>query len=223
MPLAREACGASVPGLSPNTPPRLPLREVDFQRKSLSPPVPESSNPENIKNTLWYHCYEPECWKTHAQGGSPPPNVGAPWQTLTGAKIHQKSNGRNRWHNDAYNRHQALGGILWASGLQNDVKMPPWRHHFRGLAPKPWKLRFCCYIRYLRHVSHPPKMLKKSAKNRCKMGGQRRPRKKPRQIDTIERNVLKKVPKGQPETKPKSSIINPLASQIQQSFIFRSQ
>ena len=50
-----------------------------------------------------------------------------------------------------------LGGILWASGLQNDVKMTPRRHHFWGLAPKPWKLRFCCYIQYLRHVSHPLK------------------------------------------------------------------
>ena len=37
-----------------NTPPRLPVGEVDFQGKSLSlsPPVPESSNPENIKKPM---------------------------------------------------------------------------------------------------------------------------------------------------------------------------
>ena len=62
------------------------------------------------------------------------------------------------------------------------------------------------------------------------MGGQKRPRKKRREIDTVGRNVLKKVPKGQPkgsqmepETEPKSSKIDTLASQMQQSFIFLSQ
>ena len=62
------------------------------------------------------------------------------------------------------------------------------------------------------------------------MGGQKRPRKKRREIDTVGRNVLKKVPKGQPkgskmepETEPQSSKIDALASQMQQSFIFLSR
>ena len=62
------------------------------------------------------------------------------------------------------------------------------------------------------------------------MGGQKRPRKKRRIIDTVGRNVLKKVPKGEPKgpqmepkTEPKSSKIDALASQMQQSFIFLSQ
>ena len=44
-----------------------------------------------------------------------------------------------------------------------------------------------------------PKILKKSTTNRCKMGGQKRPREKRREIDTVGRNVLKKVAKGQPK------------------------
>ena len=79
-------------------------------------------------------------------------------------------------------------------------------------------------------MSATPRNAQKSTKNRCKMGGQKRPRKKRREIDTVGRNVLKKVPKGQPkgsqmepETEPKSSIIDPLASQMQQSSIFRSR
>ena len=62
------------------------------------------------------------------------------------------------------------------------------------------------------------------------MGGQKRPRKKRREIDTVGRNVLKKVPKGQPKgpqmepkMEPTSSKIDTLASQMQQSFIFLSQ
>ena len=62
------------------------------------------------------------------------------------------------------------------------------------------------------------------------MGGQKRPRKTRREIDTVGRNVLKKVPKGQPkgsqmepETEPKSSKIDTLASQMHQSFIFLSR
>ena len=62
------------------------------------------------------------------------------------------------------------------------------------------------------------------------MGGQKRPRKKRREIDTVGRNVLKKVPKGQAkgsqmelEREPKSLKIDTLASQMQQSFIFLSQ
>ena len=54
--------------------------------------------------------------------------------------------------------------------------------------------------------------------------------KKRRQIDTLWSHVLKKVPKGQPkgsklepEMEEKSSKIDALASQMQQSFIFLSQ
>ena len=54
--------------------------------------------------------------------------------------------------------------------------------------------------------------------------------KKRREIDTVGRNVFKKVPKGQPKgpqmepkTEPKSTKIDTLASQMQQSFIFLSQ
>ena len=55
-----------------------------------------------------------------------------------------------------------FGGILWASGLQNDVRMTSLRHHFWGLAPKPWNLRFCCYPKYLMHVNQPQECSKSS-------------------------------------------------------------
>ena len=59
-----------------NTPPRLPLREVDFHRKSLSPPVLESSNPETSKTHVDFIVMSQNV-ETHSPGGHLEVDVGS--------------------------------------------------------------------------------------------------------------------------------------------------
>ena len=76
----------------------------------------------------------------------------------------------------------------------------------------------------------PPEMLKNRRKIGAKWEVRKGRGKNVEKLTLVGRNVLEKVPKGQPkgskmesETEPKSSKIDPLASQMQQSFIFLSQ